>query len=63
MEQHRIEERLLHLGVRLICKKTLLSAVADYISAHCRFSGEDELYEINSIIFVTARNHRSELYF
>ena len=31
MEQHKIEERLLSLGVTLVCKRTLVSVHSDYV--------------------------------
>ena len=41
MEQHKIEERLLSLGVTLVCKRTLVSVQSDYVVTRCNLTGEE----------------------
>jgi len=63
MEQHKIEERLLSLGVTLVCKRTLVSAQSDYVVTRCNLTGEEHSLPVASLVLVTARLPTNELYF
>ena len=63
MEQHKIEERLLSLGVTLVCKRTLVSAQSDYVVTRCNLTGEEYSLPVASLVLVTARLPTNELYF
>ena len=63
MEQHKIEERLLRLGVTLVCKRTLVSAQSDYVVTRCNLTGEEYSLPVASLVLVTARLPTNELYF
>ena len=63
MEQHKIEERLLSLGVTLVCKRTLVSAQSDYVVTRCNLAGEEYSVPVASLVLVTARLPTNELYF
>ena len=63
MEQHKIEERLLSLGVTLVCKRTLVSVQSDYVVTRCNLTGEEYSLPVASLVLVTARLPTNELYF
>ena len=63
MEQHKIEERLLNLGVTLVCKRTLVSVQSDYVVTRCNLTGEEHSLPVASLVLVTARLPTNELYF
>ena len=63
MEQHKIEERLLGLGVTLICKQTLASVQSDYVVTRCNLTGKEHSLPAVSLVLVTARLPTNELYF
>jgi len=63
MEQHKIEERLLSLGVTLVCKRTLVSVQSDYVVTRCNLTGEEHSLPVASLVLVTARLPTNELYF
>lgn len=63
MEQHKIEERLLSLGVTLVCKRTLASVQSDYVVTRCNLTGEEHSLSAASLVLVTARLPTNELYF
>ena len=63
MEQHKIEGRLLSLGVTLVCKRTLVSVQSDYVVTRCNLTGEEHSLPVASLVLVTARLPTNELYF
>ena len=63
MEQHKIEERLLSLGVSLVCKRTLVSVQSDYVVTRCNLTGKELSLPAASLVLVTARLPTNELYF
>ena len=63
MEQHKIEERLLSLGVTLVCKRTLASVQSDYVVTRCNLTGKELSLPAASLVLVTARLPANELYF
>ena len=55
MEQHKIEERLLSLGVTLVCKQTLASVQSDFVVTRCNLTGERTFLCLSaSLVLVTA---------
>ena len=63
MEQHKIEERLLGLGVTLVCKQTLASVQSDFVVTRCNLTGKELSLPAASLVLVTARLPTNELYF
>jgi dimethylamine/trimethylamine dehydrogenase len=63
MEQHKIEERLLTLGVTLVCKQTLVSVQSDCVVTRCNLTGKEQSLPAVSLVLVTARLPTNELYF
>ena len=63
MEQHKIEERLLSLGVTLVCKQTLAAVQSDHVVTRCNLTGEEHSLPVSSLVLVTARLPTNELYF
>ena len=63
MEQHKIEERLLGLGVSLVCKRTLASVQFDHVVTRCNLTGKEYDLLTESLVLVTARLPTNELYF
>ena len=63
MEQHKIEERLLSLGVTLVCKRTLVSVQSDYVVTRCNLTGEEHSLPVASLVLISARLPTNELYF
>ena len=63
MEQHKIEERLLSLGVTLVCKRTLVSVQSDYVVTRCNLTGQEHSLSVAALVLVTARLPTNELYF
>ena len=63
MEQRKIEERLLSLGVTLICKRTIVSVQPDYVITRCSLTEKELSLPAASLVLVTARLPSNELYF
>jgi len=63
MEQHRIESRLLKLGVRLVCKRTLAEIKDDYVTAIYTSRGERETYAVKALVLVTSRLPENRVYY
>jgi dimethylamine/trimethylamine dehydrogenase len=55
MEQRRIQERLLNLGVRVEVSTTLVSARAGGVRLACAYTGNERELECNGLVLVTAR--------
>lgn len=61
MEQHRVQGRLLDLGVAIIPHRTLRAIAADGIHTGCVFTGRDHFIAGDSLVSVTARLPRQDL--
>ncbi len=62
MEQHRIQKRLLELGVRLELAKALLAVEDREAVVACVYTGREQRWEVGGLVLVTARLPRSELF-
>jgi dimethylamine/trimethylamine dehydrogenase len=63
MEQHKIEKRLLDLGVTLVSKRTLASVQHDHVVVRCNLTGEEQPLATESLVLITARLPINDLYF
>jgi dimethylamine/trimethylamine dehydrogenase len=55
MEQHRIQRRLLELGVTVLTSHTLLAAGADGATVACAYTGREQTHAADALVLVTAR--------
>ena len=62
LEQHRIQARLLDLGVTLITSNELKSIDTDRATLACHYTGREQVVETSSVVLVTSRLPRDELY-
>ncbi len=62
MEQHRIQGRLLNLGVEINTGRTVDRATSDGLMLRCVYTGEEQVVECDSAVFVTSRVPNEEIY-
>ena len=62
LEQHRIQTRLLEMGVEIICNHTLSAVAADGMTIACGFTGKSREIACGSAILVTERQRETALY-
>jgi dimethylamine/trimethylamine dehydrogenase len=62
MEQHRIQRRLLELGVRIEASRAVLATTAGAIATACVFTGVEREIACDAALFVTARLPEDSLY-
>ena len=62
MEQHRIQRRLLELGVELVASHAVLATVAGGVRVGCVFTGRERELACGAAVFVTARLPRDGVY-
>lgn len=55
LEQHRIQARLLDLGVRIVVAHTADRVTADGLVVGCAYTGRQQTIECDSAVFVTSR--------
>jgi dimethylamine/trimethylamine dehydrogenase len=55
MEQHRIQRRLLELGVELVASHAITAVTAGGVQARCVFTGRSRELTTEAAVFVTAR--------
>lgn len=55
LEQHRIQARLLELGVRIVVAHTVVRVAADGVVVDCVYTGRQQTIECDSVVFVTSR--------
>ena len=55
MEQHRIQARLLDLGVRVVVAHTADRIAADGLIARCAYTGQQQTVECDAAVLVTSR--------
>ena len=63
MEQHRIEQRLLEMGVMLVCKQTLAAVSPGQVQTRCNLTGRVQQHDAVSLVLVTTRAPDNALYF
>ncbi len=56
MEQHRIQGRLIELGVTIAANRTLSSVTRDQAQTACVFTGRTETLAMDTLVLVTARD-------
>ncbi len=62
LEQHRIQTRLLELGVTIICNHTILGVTPDYVQIACGFTGRVQEIAGGAAVLVTERKRETALY-
>lgn len=62
MEQHRIQARLLNLGVTLITAHTVMKTDTDGVVLACVYTGRERHLACGSAVFVTSRLPNEDLY-
>lgn len=62
MEQHRIQARLLDLGVRIITAHRAHRVVSDGLVARCEYTEREQLIECDSVVLVTSRLPNEDLH-
>jgi dimethylamine/trimethylamine dehydrogenase len=61
LEQHRIQRRLLELGVTVVASHTLLAAGDAHVRLACVYSEREQEFSCDSLVLVTARLPNDEL--
>ena len=61
MEQHRIQERLLECGVKIMPHKYISEVAGDHVKSHCVFTQQEAAIECNAVVLVTSRLPHEEL--
>ncbi len=62
LEQHRIQTRLLELGVEIVCNQVLTAVMADKVQIACGFTGRTSDIACISALLVTERLRETTLY-
>ncbi|MGB5566643.1 MAG: FAD-dependent oxidoreductase [Acidimicrobiia bacterium] len=62
MEQHRIQARLLDLGVRVVAAHTVGRVTSDGITAYCAYTGREQDVDCDALVLVTSRLPNESLY-
>ncbi|GIK76367.1 MAG: NADH:flavin oxidoreductase [Actinomycetes bacterium] len=62
MEQHRIQARLLELGVRIEASRAVIATTARGVATSCVFTGSEREIDCDAAVFVTARLPEESLY-
>jgi dimethylamine/trimethylamine dehydrogenase len=62
MEQHRIQRRLLELGVEIETSRAVVATTADGVRTSCGFTGRERDIACDAAVFVTARLPDDALY-
>ena len=61
LEQHRIQARLIELGVTIMTSHELAAIDGDSSSVSCVFSGKEQVFETNAVVMVTSRLQNESL--
>jgi dimethylamine/trimethylamine dehydrogenase len=62
MEQHRIQRRLLELGVEIVASHAVMATVPDGVRCTCVFTGRERDIAAGAAVFVTARLPEDAVY-
>jgi len=62
LEQHRVQARLLELGVEIHCNRRLVSINKNSAQIACTYSDRTEVVDIESAVLVTERDRQTVLY-
>ncbi|MCY3877662.1 MAG: NAD(P)-binding protein [Rhodobacteraceae bacterium] len=61
MEQHLIQKKLIEMGVAIYPNLALSKVAADVLEAKCVFTGQRQVFEVDSTLLVTSRKANDEL--
>ena len=62
LEQHRIQARMLELGIEIITSHTLQEITPQSVSLNCVFSGKPRVVEAEAVVMVVSRIPNDRLY-
>jgi dimethylamine/trimethylamine dehydrogenase len=62
MEQHRVQRRLIELGVEIVASHVVVSTARDGVRLQCVFTGRDRHLSAAAAVFVTARLPEDRVY-
>lgn len=62
LEQERVQLRLIELGVRIMCHRTLVSQTGDHLRVADTYSGRGQDIDIGASVLVTERTRQTNLY-
>ncbi len=62
MEQHRIQARLLEVGVEIVASHLLREITKDSVSLACAYTGRKRVIEASSVVMITSRIPDDALY-
>jgi dimethylamine/trimethylamine dehydrogenase len=62
MEQHRIQRRLLELGVEIVASHAVIATQAGGVRTRCVFTNREQAVAADAAVFVTARLPEDALY-
>ena len=62
MEQHRIQQRLLEKGVKVICTHSLSGVGEAEVTLACEYTGKEQRIAADTVIPITTRTPHSEVY-
>lgn len=62
LEQHKIQSRLIELGVKLVFNRTLAAQTETAVRLSCAYGGADLFIDCASSVLVTERRRQTELY-
>ena len=62
LEQHRIQARLIELGVTILTSHELASIGSDNSTLNCVYSGTEHVVESNAVVMVTSRLQNESLF-
>ena len=62
LEQHRVQARLLELGVSILCNSTLVSVDVESVRTACVFTGKEHAVACKSVVLVTERCRETSLF-
>lgn len=62
LEQHRIQARLIELGVDIRCNQVLRNVAPDHVTIACSYTGRRDQVQCDSVVLVTERLRNTALY-
>ncbi|MGI9395139.1 MAG: NADH:flavin oxidoreductase, partial [Boseongicola sp.] len=61
-EQHRVQARMIEMGVDIRCNQSLASLFATGAMSNCVFTGQETEIACNSAVLVTERHRNTDLF-
>ena len=62
LEQHRVQKRLIELGVNIICNQSLIEVNQNEVHLSCEFTGKVSSIETESVVLITERIRNTQVY-